>query len=153
VKSFSRAMSRCGWLRHYQLSLPLENPLKKTILLTSTNDIAHQGCSLPCDLILGDFSHTRLVLIPRLRCELVIMLGFPPIVYPSSNLGGHLRCSHGWRSSDWRTPTVVLFIVRPRSLSRFAETMRQDAWNVRSVLHPQFHIPHKMPFYNFSGIV
>jgi len=35
--------------------------------------------------------------------EWVIILGFQPVVYPYSNWGGYLRCSHGWRSSDCRS--------------------------------------------------
>ena len=31
---------------------------------------------------------------PSLGREWVILLGFPPDMYPSSNWGGYLRCSH-----------------------------------------------------------
>lgn len=31
----------------------------------------------------------------------VIILEFQEIIYRSSNLGGHLCCSHGWGSDHW----------------------------------------------------
>ena len=38
-----------------------------------------------------------------LGCRQVVILGFPPVVCLSSNWGRYWRCSHGWRSGDWRS--------------------------------------------------
>ena len=77
------------------ITLPLYIPLKTTPLLMSANDIAHEefGRFCFCNINLGDFSHTLLAMFGT---WMVIIYGFPPVVYPSLNRGRYLLCSHGW---------------------------------------------------------
>jgi len=66
----------------------------------SANEIAY--VYEECHVILGDFAiRSILILHAILRCEWVVILGFSPVMYTSSNWGGCLHCSHGWCSSDW----------------------------------------------------
>ena len=49
-----------------------------------------------CDVIFWVISATcSLCYIQCLRCEWVIISGFPPLMYPSSNWSRYLHCSHG----------------------------------------------------------
>ena len=74
-------------------SLPMAHTFQ-----TSANEIAHEES---CDRIFWVISATRCSCYTvYLGREWVIILVFPSVVYPSSNWGGYLRCSHGCRSSD-----------------------------------------------------
>ena len=72
---------------------------------TKNNEIVHEVVDLRSyDIIFLAISATLyLCYMQCFGCGCVIMLGFPPIVYPSSNWRGYLRCSHVWRSSYWRS--------------------------------------------------
>jgi len=64
--------------------------------------------------------------VQYLRGKCVIMLGFPPVMYQSSNGGGYLRCSHIC-ADPVATGKVNYYncIVRVRSLPNFTETIGQ----------------------------
>jgi len=38
-----------------------------------------------------------------LESQLIVLLGFPSVVYPCSYLSGYLHFSHGWCSRNWRS--------------------------------------------------
>ena len=56
--------------------------------------------------------------------KLFIVVGFPPVLNPSSNLGKCLRCSHGWRRRNGWSHRLN-FCIRLCILPHFAETICQ----------------------------
>jgi len=51
-------------------------------------------------IIFGDFRHILLMLHEMFVCKWIIKLG-PPVVYPPSNWGCYLCCSHGHQWDQW----------------------------------------------------
>ena len=76
---------------------------------------------------LSDFSHTLIVLHAMFRMRMGVVLGLTPVVYPSSNLPGCLRCSHGWRNSDWRNQ-LQYFLV---PTAHFTRVLQRNTWPAR----------------------
>jgi len=56
---------------------------------------------------LGDFSHTLHVLTQCSGRKWIIMLRYPPVMYPTSNWGMYLPYYHTWCSVDWQKVNFI----------------------------------------------
>ena len=107
----------CGWLCQYWLLVYREPEESFTMSVVGLRS---------CDTILGDSATPCSCYVQCLGREWIIILGFPPVVCPSSNWAGCLCCSHGWHSSDWRTQLLQLYSLTALTHSlRFAGMIRR----------------------------
>ena len=138
----------CWWLRQYQPPVPMAEPFVKLLIYTRPMKWPTRVGLRSCDnfgwfqpqaahvTCLGCRSryiriHKNSPLLMWLG-EWIIIQGFPEIIYPSSNWGGYLHCSHGWCNRDWQSQQLVYFCTPHTGSSRAGFAWQNDRPHKRS---------------------